>query len=100
MAHPFVHAFDQAVPPPWEARSDWDAFNTVAERFTELAAKHLGVRRDLIRRAADPQYFGTLWSTSSDHAPMPPFTDFTYLKPCSRRKFSALSERTPPLQCR
>ena len=46
--HPFVHAFDQAVPPPWEARSDWDAFYTVAERFQALAKKHLGVRRDLV----------------------------------------------------
>ena len=46
--HPFVHAFDQAIPPPWEARSDWDAFSTVAERFQELAKKHLGVRRDLV----------------------------------------------------
>ncbi len=25
--HPFVHAFNQAVPPPWEAKSDWDAFD-------------------------------------------------------------------------
>ena len=24
--HPFVHTFNQAVPPPWEAKSDWDAF--------------------------------------------------------------------------
>ena len=24
--HPFVHSFNQAVPPPWEARTDWDAF--------------------------------------------------------------------------
>ena len=46
--HPFVHAFDQAVPPPWEARSDWDAFSSVAERFQGLARKHLGVRRDLV----------------------------------------------------
>ncbi len=46
--HPFVHAFSKAVPPPWEARTDWDAFNKVAEQFQRLAKKHLGVRRDLV----------------------------------------------------
>ena len=44
------------------------------------------------------QYFGTLWSISSDQALMPPLTLFTYLKPCSFKKLSALSERTPLLQ--
>jgi nitrate reductase alpha subunit len=46
--HPFVHTFNQAVPPPWEAKTDWDAFSKIAERFSELAAKHLGVRRDVV----------------------------------------------------
>ena len=46
--HPFVHTFNQAVPPPWEAKTDWDAFARVARRFSELAEEHLGTRRDLI----------------------------------------------------
>jgi nitrate reductase alpha subunit len=46
--HPFVHTFNEAVPPPWETKTDWDAFSRIAERFSELAAKHLGVRRDLL----------------------------------------------------
>ena len=46
--HPFVHTFNQAVPPPWEAKSDWDAFGRIAQRFSELAERHLGVRQDLI----------------------------------------------------
>jgi nitrate reductase alpha subunit len=46
--HPFVHTFGEAVPPPWEARTDFDAFRLITERFTELAATHLGVRRDLV----------------------------------------------------
>ena len=46
--HPFVHTFNQAVPPPWEAKTDWDAFARIAARFSELARKHLGTRRDLI----------------------------------------------------
>src|SRR3954451_18493884 len=44
--HPFVHTFNQAVPPPWESKTDWDTFRRVAERFSELAEHHLGVRPD------------------------------------------------------
>jgi len=46
--HPFVHAFNEAVPPPWENKTDWETFSRVAKRFSELAEKHLGVRRDVI----------------------------------------------------
>jgi nitrate reductase alpha subunit len=46
--HPFVHSFNQAVPPPWEARTDWDAFGQIARAFSRLAAEHLGVRRDVV----------------------------------------------------
>jgi nitrate reductase / nitrite oxidoreductase, alpha subunit len=46
--HPFVHPFNAAIPPPWETKSDWDAFNRVAERFSELAEKHLGTRTDVV----------------------------------------------------
>ncbi|TAN31702.1 nitrate reductase subunit alpha [bacterium] len=46
--HPFVHAFNQAIPPPWETKTDWDAFNHIADAFSRLAAEHLGVRQDLI----------------------------------------------------
>jgi nitrate reductase alpha subunit len=46
--HPFVHSFNEAVPPPWETKSDFDIFGRVAKKFSELAAKHLGVRKDLV----------------------------------------------------
>ena len=46
--HPFVNTFGEAVPPPWEARTDFDAFRLITERFSELAETHLGVRRDLV----------------------------------------------------
>jgi len=49
--HPFVHAFNPAVDPPWESRTDFDAFHTIARRFSELARDHLGVRRDLVATA-------------------------------------------------
>lgn len=46
--HPFVNSFSPAVPPPWEAKSDWDAFHRIAQEFSRLAERHLGVRRDLV----------------------------------------------------
>ena len=46
--HPFVHPFNAAIPPPWETRTDWDAFNAVAKRFSELAERHLGARTDVV----------------------------------------------------
>ncbi|RZQ63366.1 nitrate reductase subunit alpha [Amycolatopsis suaedae] len=46
--HPFVHSFNAAVDPPWQTRTDFDAFHTIARRFSELAERHLGVRRDLV----------------------------------------------------
>ena len=46
--HPFVHSFNPAISPPWQTRTDWDAFLTIAQRFSELAATHLGVRKDVV----------------------------------------------------
>ena len=46
--HPFVHPFNEAIPPPWEARTDWDIFNRSPSGSSELAKKHLGVRTDIV----------------------------------------------------
>ncbi|MFZ0323057.1 MAG: nitrate reductase subunit alpha, partial [Actinomycetes bacterium] len=46
--HPFVHAFNAAISPPWQTRSDYDAFQQMAVVFSDLAAKHLGVRQDVV----------------------------------------------------
>jgi nitrate reductase alpha subunit len=46
--HPFVHAFSPAIDPPWQARTDFEAFQLLAERFSELAEEHLGVATDLV----------------------------------------------------
>lgn len=46
--HPYLHAFTPAIDPPWETRSDFDAFGAVARAFSALAVRHLGVRRDVV----------------------------------------------------
>ncbi|GAB3159223.1 nitrate reductase subunit alpha [Micromonospora sonneratiae] len=46
--HPFVHAFTPAINPPWQTRTDFDAFHGIARAFSGLAANHLGVRKDLV----------------------------------------------------
>jgi nitrate reductase alpha subunit len=35
--HTFVHNLGQAVPPVWEARSDWEIFKALARKVSELA---------------------------------------------------------------
>ncbi|MBO0877278.1 MAG: nitrate reductase subunit alpha, partial [Pseudonocardia sp.] len=46
--HPFVHAFTPAIAPPWQARTDFDLFHTLAAEFSRQAAMHLGTRRDVV----------------------------------------------------
>nr|WP_089330187.1 nitrate reductase subunit alpha [Actinomadura meyerae] len=46
--HPFVHSFNPAIAPPWESRTDFDAFRLIAEEFSRLAADHLGTRTDVV----------------------------------------------------
>jgi nitrate reductase alpha subunit len=38
--HSFIHPLSKAVPPCWEAKSDWQIFRTISKKFSELAAKH------------------------------------------------------------
>ncbi len=46
--HPFVHSFNPAIAPPWQTRTDWDAWQTIAQQFSALAREHLGVRKDVV----------------------------------------------------
>jgi nitrate reductase alpha subunit len=46
--HPFVHSFNPAIAPPWQTRTDWDAFMAIAQAFSRLAEHHLGVRKDVV----------------------------------------------------
>ncbi len=46
--HPFIHPLSEAVQPAWESKTDWQIFKVIARKFSELAARHLGVRRDVV----------------------------------------------------
>lgn len=46
--HPFVHAFSPAISPPWESKTDFEAFHRIARGFSWLAEKHLGKRKDVV----------------------------------------------------
>ncbi|SEN75782.1 nitrate reductase subunit alpha [Nonomuraea pusilla] len=46
--HPFVHAFNPAIDPPWQTRTDFAAFHSIAAAFSALAREHLGTRTDLV----------------------------------------------------
>ncbi|HLA33604.1 MAG TPA: nitrate reductase subunit alpha, partial [Rhodocyclaceae bacterium] len=46
--HPFIHPLAEAVTPGWESKSDWQIFKSIAKAFSTLAAKHLGVRKDIV----------------------------------------------------
>ncbi len=47
--HSFIHPLSAAVPPCWESKSDWQIFRAVAQKFSELAARHFSEPvRDLV----------------------------------------------------
>ncbi|NOY76888.1 MAG: nitrate reductase subunit alpha, partial [Calditrichaeota bacterium] len=47
--HPYVHPFNPAISPPWEAKSDWGIFKSLAKRVSRMAQTHLpDVQTDLV----------------------------------------------------
>lgn len=38
--HSFIHPLSAAVPPCWESKSDWQIFQAIAKKFSELAERH------------------------------------------------------------
>ena len=46
--HPFIHPFQPAISPPYETKSDWQAFVAIAKRFSELAEIYLPATEDVV----------------------------------------------------
>ena len=62
--HPFIHAFTPAITPPWQTRTDYDLFGSLAARFSDYARTHLGVRRDVV---ASPLQHDTVDAMATPH---------------------------------
>ena len=46
--HPFIHSFNAAIDPPWEARSDFDIYRQLAAMVSAWAPRYLGTQTDVI----------------------------------------------------
>ncbi|WP_026407901.1 nitrate reductase subunit alpha [Actinomyces gerencseriae] len=46
--HPFIHSFNAAIDPPWEARSDFDIYRRLAAMVSAWAPQYLGAQTDVI----------------------------------------------------
>ncbi|MBB2924362.1 nitrate reductase subunit alpha [Cellulomonas cellasea] len=46
--HPFVNSFSPAIAPPWQTRTDFEIFHTLAREFSRQSVTHLGVRQDVV----------------------------------------------------
>ncbi|HRN28629.1 MAG TPA: nitrate reductase subunit alpha [Terrimesophilobacter sp.] len=62
--HPFIHTFNPAIKPPWQAKTDFDIFHLLAKKISEFAVEHLGVRKDLV---ASPLLHDTPDAMSTPH---------------------------------
>jgi len=39
--HPFIHPFNPAITPPWEAKADWDIFKNISKSVSLMAEKYM-----------------------------------------------------------
>ncbi|MEK8227229.1 molybdopterin-dependent oxidoreductase [Oerskovia sp. M15] len=39
--HPFVHSFNPAISPPWQTRTDFNIFHTIAKKISVYSIEHL-----------------------------------------------------------
>src|SRR5699024_90215 len=51
--HPFIHPFNAAISPPWQAKSDWATFREISKVFSELAKDHLPAEEELLMTPLD-----------------------------------------------
>ena len=42
--HPFVHSFNPAIAPPWQTRTDWDAWQTIADEVQRARRRRTSAR--------------------------------------------------------
>ncbi|HLS44961.1 MAG TPA: nitrate reductase subunit alpha, partial [Ornithinicoccus sp.] len=67
--HPYINSFNPAISPPWQSKTDWDAWKEIAKRFSELAEDHLGTRTDVVAKPLwhdTPEAMGTVHGVVKD----------------------------------
>lgn len=69
--HPFIHSFNAAVSPPWEARTDFEIYRTLAHLVSEFAVEHLGTQTDVF---AAPLYHDSPDEYTLHNGVVPPRT--------------------------
>jgi len=73
--HPFIHSFNPAIAPPWQAKTDFDIFHVLAAKISEMSVTHLGVRKDLVAAPLShdtPDAMATPHGTVLDDQPLIP----------------------------
>src|SRR5699024_5549002 len=46
--HPYLHSFNAAINPPWEARTDYEVFRDLSAALSAMSVRWLGTQRDVI----------------------------------------------------
>nr|WP_300339303.1 nitrate reductase subunit alpha [Actinomyces sp.] len=46
--HPFIHSFNEAITPPWEARTDFAIYQQLARLVAQWAPQYLGTQTDVV----------------------------------------------------
>ena len=46
--HPYLHSFNAAINPPWEARTDFEVFRDLSASLSALSVRWLGTQRDVV----------------------------------------------------
>lgn len=67
--HPYVHTFNAAIQPPWDAHTDYELFQELAQRVSQLAPTHLGKQVDAV---AVPLTHDTPDELNGAHGLVPP----------------------------
>ncbi|WP_235931726.1 MULTISPECIES: nitrate reductase subunit alpha [Actinomyces] len=69
--HPFIHSFNMAINPPWEARSDFDIYQQLARMVSEWAPTYLGTQTDVVAAPLNHDTPDALTMAHGDVSAMP-----------------------------
>jgi nitrate reductase alpha subunit len=62
--HPFVHSFNPAIAPPWQTKTDWDAWKAIAKRSPSWPSTTSAPASDVV---AKPLWHDTPEAMATEH---------------------------------